>query len=517
MKTETIPKGKFQDIDIGKLTESSYNPRGAFDAVKLAELAESIRQLGIQQALVVRPKNGKMEIVAGARRYRAAKLAKLTSVPVNVVTLTDEQAREVQIIENLQREDIGPLEEADSFRLLMKHSKLSAVQIGEKIGMKKGYVWSRLKLGSLIEPAKTALRNGSIEAGHAVMIARLTGPMQKKALDACRFTVGMSEAAGRFESSMSVSALGKWIQRAVYCSTKAAPFNPTSETLVRSAGSCTMCPKRAGNQPSLPVGAKPDTCLDRPCYEKKIDAEILRKRKELLKKKVPAVLISKDWYGTNNAILNTNTYEKAGRKKCKNIAQGIYVDGPKIGTVITVCTKGQQCVEHHPKTASGTKKPSKAQREKAHKEREEKQVEEATRTWIVKAAINKGKTSMPLEDWRQLAIKCYDRIWNDSKRYIVKFLGWADTSTKTAGKKLAEMRSVDQVVQFMQSIYLIPEINHPGGGSDAVKIAAKRYKISWPKVRHQVKKMLAVEKRKALAARKAKAAKKKGKKGKGKK
>jgi len=116
---------EYVSVPIGGLVESSTNPRKAFDEKELDELAESIRSKGILSPLLVRRENGHFEIVTGARRYRAAQRAGLREVPVHIVSMSDAEILETQIIENIQRADVHPFEEAKGFRALLERGLAS--------------------------------------------------------------------------------------------------------------------------------------------------------------------------------------------------------------------------------------------------------------------------------------------------------------------------------------------------------------------------------------------------------
>jgi ParB family transcriptional regulator, chromosome partitioning protein len=185
-------------IPVSELHPSKYNPRKNFAKDNLQELAESIRTQGVIQPLLVRPTDpqgeigdtGDYEIVAGERRYRAAKLAGLETVPCIVERLTDQQAREIQVVENLQREDITPLEEAAGLQALFKMrgdsspegSKVSVDDIAKRIGKSPRSVYARLQLLKLAAPVQKALEAGKLEAGHAQELVPLKPAQQAEML-----------------------------------------------------------------------------------------------------------------------------------------------------------------------------------------------------------------------------------------------------------------------------------------------------------------------------------------------
>ena len=149
--------------------EPNHNkPRNDFDEMALSELAESIEQHGVLQPLVVRPlANGSYQLVAGERRWRAARIAGLTEVPVVIKELTDEEVIEIAMIENLQREDLNPLEEALGYRYMMDELKITQEQAAEKVGKSRPAVANALRLLKLPNEVQEMVKNNLISPGHA--------------------------------------------------------------------------------------------------------------------------------------------------------------------------------------------------------------------------------------------------------------------------------------------------------------------------------------------------------------
>src|SRR5262249_12922034 len=158
-------------------------PRKTFDPERLAELTDSVREKGVLSPLVVRAVNGYFEIVAGARRFRAAREAGLKEVPAHVVALTDAEADEIHLIENLQRADLHPFEEAQGFRALLDREggKYSIETIAAKTGKAAAFIAKRLTLLDLVEPVADAFTAGQIGVEHALQIAKLTPDAQEEA------------------------------------------------------------------------------------------------------------------------------------------------------------------------------------------------------------------------------------------------------------------------------------------------------------------------------------------------
>ena len=188
---------EFQYLPLALLRESKTNPRRQENAPALKELIESVRDRGVLVPLLVRPTRGRSaiahepvdgnyEIVAGSRRYRAAKEAGLLKVPVRVRDMTDPEVLEIQIIENLQREDVHPLDEGLGYRVLMEKSKLDVPAIAKKVGKSASYVYQRMKLADLDKSVQKATLEKRISAGHAILIARLQPKEQGEALKYCR-------------------------------------------------------------------------------------------------------------------------------------------------------------------------------------------------------------------------------------------------------------------------------------------------------------------------------------------
>jgi len=155
-----------QTVRVDRIVQAAYQPRQVFEPGALAELAQSIREKGVLQPLLVRPRGENFEIVAGERRWRASQLAGLSEVPALIRDLGDREALEIAIIENLQREDLGPLEEARAYQALLDQG-LNQEGVAQAVGKGRSTVSNALRLLSLPETALRALEAGEISAGHA--------------------------------------------------------------------------------------------------------------------------------------------------------------------------------------------------------------------------------------------------------------------------------------------------------------------------------------------------------------
>ena len=163
----TISDVPTTEVKIDKINPSPFQPRRAFDETKLQELAMSIRNQGIIQPLVVRPKGERFELIAGERRWRAAMKAGLNSVPVVVREATDHDALQLALIENLQREDLNPIEEATGYRRLQEEFIWSQEVVAEKVGKSRPAVANALRLLSLPSEVQQEVAAGNLPAGQA--------------------------------------------------------------------------------------------------------------------------------------------------------------------------------------------------------------------------------------------------------------------------------------------------------------------------------------------------------------
>ena len=166
-------------LPLGKLQAGKYQPRSRMDESSLLELAESIKSQGIMQPILVRPiGSGKYEIIAGERRFRASKIAGLTEVTVLVRAVPDESALAMALIENIQREDLNPLEEALGVQRLIREFNLTHEDAARAIGRSRSATSNMLRLLNLAEPVQTMLLAGDVEMGHARALLALNAAEQ---------------------------------------------------------------------------------------------------------------------------------------------------------------------------------------------------------------------------------------------------------------------------------------------------------------------------------------------------
>jgi ParB family chromosome partitioning protein len=162
-----------QELPVERLSASPFQPRTDWNEEALADLMESVKIHGILQPLVARRTADGYQLIAGERRLQAAKRAGLERVPVIVREASDREMLELALVENLQREDINPMEAAEAYRRLMEEFKLTQEQVGERVGKRRSTVANALRLLSLPEAVRLSLRRGQIDEGHGKVLAGL--------------------------------------------------------------------------------------------------------------------------------------------------------------------------------------------------------------------------------------------------------------------------------------------------------------------------------------------------------
>lgn len=173
-----------QEAELKDITANPYQPRRIFDEEKLQELADSIREYGVVQPLVVRKKGKKLELVAGERRLRAAKLAGIKKVPVLVREYTDTQMMEIALVENIQRHDLNPIEEAQGIKQLMQECNLTQEQAAAKVGRSRTAVTNILRLLNLAQKVQDYISNNVLSMGQAKQLVGLPEKQQLEVAEA---------------------------------------------------------------------------------------------------------------------------------------------------------------------------------------------------------------------------------------------------------------------------------------------------------------------------------------------
>lgn len=274
------PHSDMRELPHDQIVRVLGNYRKRTSPEKDAQLAESIKQHGLIQPVCVRPSHdGAYELVLGQRRFRANQASGNTTILAVVRSLSDEQVRLTQLVENGQREDAHPIEEAEAFKELHEQLGLSVDQIADRVGKAAAHVRRRLKLCDLDEQVRQAFYEDKLTLEAAYPLAGLPNPDdQRKALE----YILEHQRHGDVMSARDVRA---YIEHTFLLRLQDAPFDTKDATLVPEAGPCGSCPKHTGNQRDLfgelARGAKP-MCTDASCFKKKLEASYTRKAEQAL-------------------------------------------------------------------------------------------------------------------------------------------------------------------------------------------------------------------------------------------
>jgi ParB family chromosome partitioning protein len=517
METQVINATEYRNVSLSLLTESKSNPRRTFDDVALQELASSIRAQGVLSPLLVRPLNERtFEIVAGARRYRAAQLAEVNSVPVRIVQLTDAQAIEMSIVENLQRKDVHPLEEAQGFRALLNlvEPKYSIEQIAAKTGKSPAYCLARLKLTELAPSVVEAFLKDEIGVGHALLLAKLQPDQQEEALAAC-FKEDWSAGGQKAKRILlPIRNLQFWIESNILLILKEAPFDKRDAQLVPAAGSCVDCQKRTGHNKLLfsELG-KHDSCSDPNCYQSKVSAHLAK----TIAAKPQLVQISTA-YGVQkegSTTLPRNKYvairddkpkskDEATRpefKVCKFTTDAIITEGSEVGTVHKVCAN-PACPVHHPKKQnqrSGADASFKAEQEK---QRREEAVAQATGIRVLAAIAAAVPVRLMKRDLLFVVERLASLLDDNRLAMVAKQQGIKKVNDSDSIGKLfaAYLRRAEESVLGRALVELT--ILHAASRQNAAQVlhdAATVYKVDTDAIGQKVKQEFAAKEKAKLA------------------
>ena len=341
----TLTNIKIADCFLSKTNTAGRNEGKSFD-----ELVESIKEKGILSPILVRAVGKKYEVVAGNRRFAAAKVCEHVMIPAMVAVMSDIEAREAQIVENLQRADIHPLDEGEAYRGLIEKSKYSLEDIATKVGKSVTYVRDRLVLTNLLPVIQKAFRAGEFRTAIAPLIARLDEPLQKQMFE-------------EVDETTTTEEMRNWIQNAIFDSKK-APWKDDEQMKAMLKG-CEECEGKGGDL----FGKKAaDTCTNPQCYAQKLTAYIAIKLQENpgMKK------LSSNWGQSNEeGVLAKSEYHEINSKKdqCKSMEKAIIVEGDGMGRVVNICND-MACKKHNAEITKKVYKQTPEEKEARKKEQE---------------------------------------------------------------------------------------------------------------------------------------------------
>jgi len=499
--------GRFEVMDRSRIRPSKTNPRKTFIQSFIEELAQNIGAHGLAMPPLIRPvppdpdyPGTDHEVVAGEQRYRATGVLNWSKLPVYIRDLTDQQALEIQVIENLKRKDLHPLEEAEGFDKLMKEYGYTADTLAEKVKHSKSTIYASLKLLALCKDARKAFFDGRITQSTALLVARI--PSSKLQVQA------ISEVGGDKDNDpMSARAASAHIQHAFMTKLTKAPFDIKDEKLLPKAGPCTTCPQRTGNSPELFHDVKDaDVCTDTACFSAKRHAwaEIkITKAKDL-----GIEVISKPEQAskvfTGPGTWPTSAYAKSDEKCWEDPKRRTYAQIAKAGGIKPILVK-------HPKTGDaielvrtsdikeamnelGIGKKSANATEKAAIAKA--QLDTKIRVRALDAIIGKvAEVGPTLEDWQFVAFIVLSSLDSNMLKRWLKHAGWDTTFGDWNGRarmkeKIKELDAGALAMIMLQaSLFSSTQAHHHynKGLPEVLQEAIKRHGVDFPAIEAEVK------------------------------
>lgn len=276
-------QGTLKDIAVSQIDLSPFNYRRVFLPVDIQEFSNELLLHGIISPLTVRKMpSGRFELVVGERRLRAAKIAKLKTVPTRVRVLTDDEVREIQLAENMKRESPHPLYESQQVALLQQGGK-SIDEVAVRLGKSKTWVYTRIKLSELIVPVQEVFLSEKISIQDAIDISALSPESQQEFFDTC--------CTNWQDEHFRIGNLKYQLSRLKY-DLKKAPFDIKDKNLVPAAGACSRCPFNSATVKSLfPELAKEAICTHKSCYKSKCLANAELKIRSAISEQQPTAIL----------------------------------------------------------------------------------------------------------------------------------------------------------------------------------------------------------------------------------
>ena len=277
-------------VALADIQPSNYNPRKNFDEKSLAELADSIRQQGVLQAIGVRPiAENRFEIVFGERRYRASQIAGLEEIPAVILDISDKTAEEMAVTENLQRKDVTPIEEANAYQKLIESGRHDVQSLAVQFGKNESYIRTRLKFVSLIPEIARLLEQDELTISVATEICRYGEDIQHDIYEK-HLKEGLLYNSWR---GMKASEVAKNIERSYTTDLKRYYFDKTV---------CLSCPHNTNNMMLFCEEGSCGNCANRKCLEEMNASYLVEKAVQLMEQR-PLALLCRDFYGCNEKVV----------------------------------------------------------------------------------------------------------------------------------------------------------------------------------------------------------------------
>lgn len=283
----------FKLIPLSDLVTSPTNPRKSFDQLKTTELAESINEKGVLQPILVRAKGKKFEIICGERRFRASQMVKAVNkqkdtIPAIIREMDDQEVRELQLIENFQREDVHPMEEALAIKYAIETGQYSTEELCAKVGKSEFYIKQRIKLNNLSDKLQKLFFHGNLNISTAIKFSVYSHEIQDEIIEEdFDFEDLMKDPSEKVE-------LQKWTEQKYTGKLSEATFDINDKELLKDMGSCVNCRFNSGVALLFPEDANTARCTNIACYKLKTETTFLVEL-EKAKQDPACVFVSTNW------------------------------------------------------------------------------------------------------------------------------------------------------------------------------------------------------------------------------
>lgn len=444
--TTDVLAGETRTLSLEDIEVTDRNPRKSFDEDALKSLARSIREKGLLQPILVRPvgENGgeeAFELVSGERRLRAHRRIGAETIRAEIRELTAQEAAELRLVENIEREDLHAMEEAAAYRELLEGEEWHVEDIADQVGRSESYVYSRLKLLDLVDEAREAfLEEGPISFGHARLIARLDEEEQKKATRAVTHHVFGFRGGQHRDGPLSVQGLREWVEDHLHLNLEHAPFSMDDDELYPEMGACSDCPFRSGSQPALFADVdEPNICTKPTCYETKVERTIRRKIDQLREEGVePLVGIatghrapSEDDWEAFDRILALGSWQCGATRitddnRCGSEIRGVCIGGSESGEFIEICL-GEDCEEHATASTSTQSEPDPFKQWTRTFRGERRRWREVFNALVARCAISLRPDLLSDEEaLRTVCLRLFSGMWVERMNAVAREIGWPE-------------------------------------------------------------------------------------------
>lgn len=544
-KDETLPAGdapatteapaQLAILRRGAIVASRTNPRTHFDPAYIQELAASIREHRVLQPLLVRPLPGARladtfedrkfgeplpthEIVCGECRWRACGLANEDEIPVLIRNLSDIQVLQVQLVENLKRRDLHPLEEAEGFERLMKDHGMTAEEIAAKVDKSESYIYKTLKLLELTPECREQMYSGKLNRSVALLVARIPSKLQQEAA----VEAMTPDRQGEMPSFRAVS---KMFQQRYMLQLSTAVFDIKDATLVARAGDCASCSKRTGSNADLFDDVeRPDTCTDPDCFDTKREVHYAKVAAEA-QARGQTVIQGKE----AKEIMPSGTYSLKGYKlldesqyidgRTTTVRKAIGKDNLPAETVIIVDPHSNKPMEALPlavadkllKKAAAQKKSADKAKDQAKPPSEHELKQQYETTWreqavrAIYAKVTSGKgEAFGVGVAREIALHMGHDLYAEEAKLVAELLGLGEIGRGNAIHTHIRECPAEQVAPALLLVALSQDLDTPYYGradTPFIDVLASDTGVDVKAIQDQVKQDMKA----AAAARKAEA------------